>query len=36
MGLTKYDATKLVRMVVSSGDTIEDIISKALKNMGSL
>lgn len=36
MGLTKYDATKLVRMVVSSGDTTEDIISKALKNMGNL
>lgn len=36
MGLNKYDATKLVRMVVSSGDTTEDIISKALKNMGNI
>ncbi len=36
MGLSKYDATKLVRMVVTSSDTTEDIISKALKNMGNL
>lgn len=36
MGLSKYDATKLVRLVVSQGDSTEDIISKALKNMSSL
>lgn len=36
MGLTKYDATKLVRSVVQASDTTEDIISKALKNMGNL
>lgn len=36
MGLTKFDANKLVRSVVSSNDTTEDIISKALRNMGNL
>ena len=36
MGLTKYDATKLVRSVVQASDTTEDIISKALRNMGNL
>lgn len=36
MGLNKYDATKLVKMVISISDTTEEIIAKALKNMGNL
>lgn len=34
MGLTKFDATNLVRKVMSPNDTTEQIIAKALRNMG--
>ena len=33
MGLTKFDALKLVKDVASPNDSTEDIIKKALKNM---
>ena len=33
MGLSKFDALKLVKEVASPNDTTEDIIKKALKNM---
>lgn len=33
MGLSKFDALKLVKDVASPNDTTEDIIKKALKNM---
>ena len=34
MGLTKMEATKIVQRVIEPNDTIEDIITKALRNMG--
>lgn len=34
MGLTKFDATNLVRKVMSPNDTTEEIIAKSLRNMG--
>ncbi len=34
MGLSKFDALKLVNLVANANDTIEEIIAKALKNMG--
>ena len=33
MGLSKFDALKLVKDVAAPNDTTEDIIKKALKNM---
>jgi Holliday junction resolvasome RuvABC DNA-binding subunit len=33
MGLSKFDALKLVKKVAVEGDSTENIIQKALKNM---
>ena len=33
MGLTRYDATQVVKKVATSQDTTEDIIKKSLKNL---
>lgn len=34
MGLNKYEATNIVQRVMEKGDTTEQIIAKALRNMG--
>ena len=33
MGLTRFDATSIVKSVATQNDTAEDIIKKSLKNL---